>query len=200
MSIRDQTDHMSVEDYKKIKLNVSKYLLLLLLLMMMMMIMMMMMMLVVVVMMMVSMVMTVMMMVVMMMTMLMMLLMLMVMMVMVVVVMMMVVMMMMMMTTIKKTVRVKTSVLVVMRLILVLSAAPQMNAARTHVANINIIVHSALAQSPSWRTAGWQWVALWAMMGPYGNFFNDHPFIIHLPAKCWCLRGQQGLTPYHPHI
>ena len=189
---------MSVEDYKKIKLNVSKYLLLLLLMMMMMM-----MMLVVVVMMMVSMVMTVMMMVVMMMTMLMMLLMLMVMMVMmvmVVVVMMMVVMMMMMMTTIKKTVRVKTSVLVVMRLILVLSAAPQMNAARTHVANINIIVHSALAQSPSWRTAGWQWVALWAMMGPYGNFFNDHPFIIHLPAKCWCLRGQQGLTPYHPHI
>ena len=161
---------------------------------------MMMMMLVVVVMMMVSMVMTVMM-VVMMMTMLMMLLMLMVMMVMmvmVVVVMMMVVMM--MMTTIKKTVRVKTSVLVVMRLILVLSAAPQMNAARTHVANINIIVHSALAQSPSWRTAGWQWVALWAMMGPYGNFFNDHPFIIHLPAKRWCLRGQQGLTPYHPHI
>ena len=192
MSIRDQTDHMSVEDYKKIKLNVSKYLLLL---------MMMMMMLVVVVMMMVSMVMTVMM-VVMMMTMLMMLLMLMVMMVMMVmvVVVMMMVVMMMMMTTIKKTVRVKTSVLVVMRLILVLSAAPQMNAARTHVANINIIVHSALAQSPSWRTAGWQWVALWAMMGPYGNFFNDHPFIIHLPAKCWCLRGQQGLTPYHPHI
>jgi hypothetical protein len=113
---------------------------------------------------------------------------------------MMVVVMMMTMTTIKKTVRVETSVLVVMRLILVLSAAPQMNAARTHVANINIIVHSALAQSPSWRTAGWQWVAIWAMMGPYGNFFNDHPFIIHLPAKCWCLRGQQGLTPYHPHI
>ena len=178
LSIRDQTDHMSVEDYKKTKPNVSKYLLLLLLMMMMVMMMMVMVMVMVMVLMMVMMVMMMMTMT-MTMTILMMLMMLMVMMVMMVVVMMVmmvVVMMMMTMTTIKKTVRAATSVLVVMRLILVLSAAPKWTL-QGHTLQISIL--SCTVRLPR-VPAGGQPAGNGSLYGPWWDHMVISSMIIHL--------------------